>query len=248
MPDREFRGDLYYRLNVIHVRIPPLRERQEDIPALLDHFLRHFAGVYRVEQPTLPPDTRALLSDRDWPGNVRELMNFVEQLTVRFAGRRVPPTELPSGVNGPADGEGSEPGSASGASWRAAEARVLFNRIVQGGGSFWSTVYEPFMARDLTREHVRALVKLGLEQTRGSYKALVQYLHMPPSDYKRFLNFLRKHQCQVPFQGWRAMPVYAGSPGERRGGKLADPAACAVNRADPRPAHSTVTLLARLRG
>ncbi len=202
---------------MIHVWIPPLRERQEDVPVLLDHFLRHFAGVYRVEQPTLPPDTRALLSDRDWPGNVRELMNFVEQLTVRFAGRRVPPTELPSGVNGPADGEGSEPGSASGASWRAAEARVLFNRIVQGGGSFWSTVYEPFMARDLTREHVRALVKLGLEQTRGSYKALVQYLHMPPSDYKRFLNFLRKHQCQVPFQGWRATPVYADLPASGEG-------------------------------
>ena len=197
---------------MIHVCIPPLRERREDIPVLLDHFLRHFARVYRVEPPTLPPDTRTLLSDRDWPGNVRELMNFVEQLTVRFAGRRVSPGEAWAGFGGAAEDGGPGSGNAFSGSWRAADARVLFNRIVQGGGSFWSDVYEPFMARDLTREHVRALVKLGLEQTRGSYKALVQYLRMPPSDYKRFLNFLRKHQCQAPFQDWRATPVPADLP------------------------------------
>jgi hypothetical protein len=83
---------------------------------------------------------------------------------------------------------------------------------VQDGESFWSVVYEPFMMRDITREHVREVVRLGLQQTRGSYKVLVPLLRMPPSDYKRFLNFLRKHRCQVPFQAMRAVPVAAALP------------------------------------
>jgi hypothetical protein len=70
------------------------------------------------------------------------------------------------------------------------------------------------MSRDLTREQVRQVIKLGLQATRGSYKTLVPLLRMSPSDYKRFLNFLRKHHCQVPFQTWRAVPVAAELPVE----------------------------------
>jgi len=66
-------------------------------------------------------------------------------------------------------------------------------------------VYEPFMARDLTRHEVRELVRLGLEHTRGNYKLLVSSFNMPPEDYKKFLNFLRKYQCHVPFQRFRMM-------------------------------------------
>ena len=69
--------------------------------------------------------------------------------------------------------------------------------------SFWSTVYAPFMARDLTRDDVRALVSAGLQHTRGNYKMLLDLFNMEPSDYKRFLNFLRKHQCHMPFQQFR---------------------------------------------
>ena len=200
---------------MIHVRIPPLRERRDDIPALLDYFLSSYARTYGVEPPHLPPDVRALLHEHNWPGNVRELMHLVEQLTVRLPGRQITQMELPSDIGGLSAGGGDShvAGPAYGA-WRAAEARALFERIVRDGESFWSIVYEPFMARDLMREHVRSVVTLGLEQTRGSYKSLVQYLHMPPTDYKRFLNFLRKHQCQVPFQGWRAMPVRADLPAD----------------------------------
>ena len=69
--------------------------------------------------------------------------------------------------------------------------------------SFWSTVYPAFMARDLTRNDLRAILQKGLEQTAGSYKVLVDLLNMEPGDYKRFLNFLRKHECHVPFQRFR---------------------------------------------
>jgi hypothetical protein len=86
-------------------------------------------------------------------------------------------------------------------------SQVILDRILNDGASFWSEVYEPFMARDLTRHDVRELIRLGLEHTRGNYKMLVAYFNMPPEDYKKFLNFLRKYQCHVPFQRFRMMPA-----------------------------------------
>jgi hypothetical protein len=76
--------------------------------------------------------------------------------------------------------------------------------MLRNNGSFWSVVHEPFMARDITREDLRQLVLRGLERTQGNYKSLVRLFNMPPQDYKRFLNFLRKYQCQMPFQRFRA--------------------------------------------
>jgi DNA-binding NtrC family response regulator len=142
-----------------------------------------------------------MLTEYDWPGNVRELMNVVEQMTVRHAGQIISPLELPREMNSATRAiPGSRPSS-------HIDPLVLFERIVRDGENFWSVVYEPFMLRDLTREHVRQLVTLGLQHSRGSYRALVALMGLPPTDYKRFLNFLRKHQCQVPFHGWRAAPV-----------------------------------------
>jgi len=74
---------------------------------------------------------------------------------------------------------------------------------VKAGDSFWSIVYPAFMARDLTRADLRALLRKGLQQASGNYKVLVQLFNMPPDDYKRFLNFLRKHDCHVPFKAFR---------------------------------------------
>ena len=81
--------------------------------------------------------------------------------------------------------------------------QMLFERITKDGASFWSVAYEPFMSRDLTRGELRELVRLGLEHTRGNYKLLVTTFNMPPAEYKKFLNFLRKYQCHVPFQSFR---------------------------------------------
>jgi DNA-binding NtrC family response regulator len=74
-----FRQDLYYRLSVVSVRLPPLRERKEEIPRLV----RHFASKLRVQEPPqIPPALLAMLVNHDWPGNVRELRNFVERTVV----------------------------------------------------------------------------------------------------------------------------------------------------------------------
>jgi transcriptional regulator with PAS, ATPase and Fis domain len=75
----EFRNDLYYRLNIFTVRLPPLRERPEDIPLLASEFLREFGARYDKPVPKIMPETARLLAGYSWPGNVRELRNVIEQ-------------------------------------------------------------------------------------------------------------------------------------------------------------------------
>ena len=78
-----FREDLYYRLNVVPIALPPLRERREDIPALAEFFLKKYAGANNiVPVPPLPPELLAALKAHDWPGNVRELENAIERMIV----------------------------------------------------------------------------------------------------------------------------------------------------------------------
>jgi formate hydrogenlyase transcriptional activator len=74
-----FRHDLYYRLNVIPISVPPLRERKEDIPALVTHFLRHYATINRKKTPVVPDKVMESLLHYDWPGNVRELEHLLER-------------------------------------------------------------------------------------------------------------------------------------------------------------------------
>ena len=84
-----FREDLYYRLNVVPVRIPPLRERREDIPELVAHFLARFSAERRIQTPELSKDAVAALQAHDWPGNVRQLRNIIERTLILTPGDRV---------------------------------------------------------------------------------------------------------------------------------------------------------------
>ena len=80
--DKRFRSDLYYRLNVFPIAIPPLRDRREDVPALVDHFMRIYARrLNRRVEPVAAPALKAL-TEHDWPGNVRELANVVERANI----------------------------------------------------------------------------------------------------------------------------------------------------------------------
>ncbi len=92
---RRFREDLFYRLNVIPIRLPPLRERKNDIPLLIDHFLREAAARYGREVPRLSHRALAVMLDYRWPGNVRELQNAVQFAFVQCEGRRIEPEHLP---------------------------------------------------------------------------------------------------------------------------------------------------------
>ena len=206
LPERiqagEFREDLYYRLNVIHITIPPLRERKDDVAPLLDHFLRQFAAEHGVPRPEIGADAVGTLEAYDWPGNVRELRNIAERLTCRCPGGIIHGDDLPAEVRATPSTTPSTHAKAG----PPAPAQALLDRLLLRGESFWDVAYEPFMARDITREDIRHLVRVGLEQTRGNYKALVQLFNMAPQDYKRFLNFLRKYGCHMPFQRFRMAP------------------------------------------
>jgi formate hydrogenlyase transcriptional activator len=83
---REFRSDLYYRLNVFPIRLPPLRERREDIPLLVRYFAQKFAGQMEKRIETIPTATMHALTKWDWPGNVRELANFIERAVILTRG------------------------------------------------------------------------------------------------------------------------------------------------------------------
>src|SRR6185295_16178586 len=95
---RTFREDLYYRLNVIDITIPPLRSRREDIPVLLEHYLRRFSQQHGAPAPTIASDAMKWLTAYEWPGNVRQLRNVAERLIVRRCGSVVGVDDLPAVV------------------------------------------------------------------------------------------------------------------------------------------------------
>ncbi len=97
-----FREDLYYRLNVIPIRIPPLKDRRNDIPMLARHFLHRFSTIQEKTIEDFSPDAMRLLLDYPWPGNVRELENTVEHAVVLARGSRVQASDLPAQVLEPA--------------------------------------------------------------------------------------------------------------------------------------------------
>jgi len=90
-----FREDLFFRLNVIPIRVPPLRERREDIPLLVAHFLQYFTRKYGLKPKTISPEAMSLLMGYHWPGNVRELRNMVERLVIMVPKEEIEVEDLP---------------------------------------------------------------------------------------------------------------------------------------------------------
>jgi transcriptional regulator with GAF, ATPase, and Fis domain len=197
-----FREDLFYRINVIQIVVPPLRERNADVPLLVEHFAKiasaQNANGHGRSQLEFLPEAMTAMTEYAWPGNVRELRNVVERLVVNGRAGLVTLEELPIEIR-----------SRQGVLARPTRERrrtvgdELFKRLVTDGESFWSTVYPLFMQREITRTNVRELLRKGLEEARGNYKIVVRMFNMPPEDYKKFLNFLRKHDCQPSFKEYR---------------------------------------------
>jgi two-component system NtrC family response regulator len=205
----QFREDLFYRLNVIHLIVPPLRERRQDVPALVEHFLRKFSsngngngngnghGPHYVVRE-IAPEAMTALCEYHWPGNVRELENVIERLVVTGRRESIRLEDLGHEIRTP-----SMIGMRPRRERRRTVADDLFKKLVDERESFWTTVYPLYMNREITRHNVRDLVHKGLEQARGNYKIVLKLFNMESRDYKRFLNFLRKHDCQLPFKEYR---------------------------------------------
>ena len=193
-----FREDLFYRLNVIHLEVPSLRAREGDVLSLLDHFYSRFTKTAGDVAELFSAEALTLLTQYPWPGNVRELENVVERLVVTSRGRVFTVEDLPSEIRAARSG-GVRPQRER----RHTIVDDLFTRLVTGRESFWTAVYPLYMQREITKTTVREIVKRGLQNARGNYKIVARDFNMGPNDYKRFLNFLRKHQCQLPFQDYR---------------------------------------------
>ena len=188
----QFREDLLYRLRVIHIEVPPLRQRREDIEHLIDHF------IWRSGRPIVVTDAaRQMLVRYRWPGNVRELQNVIEQAVWLAENDLVDVGMLPEMVR---------LGSQTVLPTRERRSQVadeLYTAIVNAGYSFWDHIYPLFISRDITRHDMRELVRRGLATTRGNYRALLKLFGMSSDDYKRFLNFLAAHDCRADFPEFR---------------------------------------------
>ena len=208
-----FREDLYFRLNVIRLSIPPLRERVEDIPLLVEHYARMYVQVHRAPSAEIPADVMDALLVYRWPGNIRELKNVVERMVLKAGTRPIAfgdlPAEVLRGMSLPRTEAGIIPP-------RTTRGDELADLMLKGQESFWSAVYPQFMSRDITRTDLRRVIQIGLERTSGKYRSLVQLFNMPVEDYKRFLSFLRKHDCHLPFQRFRAVPARYQAPEPQR--------------------------------
>ena len=192
-----FREDLFYRINVINISVPPLRERREDIPLLVDHFFENM-GRGNGSRPSVSPEAYLALAEYPWPGNVRELANVIERILVSDLGPTIRAEDVPIEIRTPRS-IGLRPKRER----RRTVADDLYKRMVVNHESFWTAVYPLYMQREITRGNLRELVSKGLEEARGNYKIVTKLFNMEPGEYKRFLNFLRKHDCQLPFRDYR---------------------------------------------
>jgi two-component system NtrC family response regulator len=209
----QFREDLFYRINVLHIVVPPLRERREDIPLLIEHFLRRAidrASYGDSSGPTpgdgnphrvvrdISPEAVAALCDYAWPGNVRELENVIERLVVTRRKDVIQLDDLSPEIRTP-----GQIGARPRRERRRTVADDLFMKLIDERASFWSAVYPLYMDREITRDNVRDLVHKGLQEARGNYKIVLRLFNMEERDYKRFLNFLRKHDCRLSYREYR---------------------------------------------
>ncbi|MDI7266461.1 MAG: sigma-54 dependent transcriptional regulator, partial [Myxococcota bacterium] len=131
--DGTFREDLYYRLNVVHLHLPPLRERVDDIPPLAEHFIERFNRRFGRRIEGYEPEAMAALQRYHWPGNVRELENLVERNVLFADGSRVTPADLPDEVRGlrSSDGDGAAGPMALKSQVKAVAERVERNLILK---------------------------------------------------------------------------------------------------------------------
>jgi len=146
-----FREDLYHRLNVIRIELPPLRARSEDIPELLDHYLHVAAMELGVEPKALAADAKEKLTAHTWPGNVRELVNLCRRLTVLAPGSEIRIEDLPTELAADADGSAEVDWAKALASWADRQAMVGKRPLLL----------------DAQPEFERVLIRAALKRTQG---------------------------------------------------------------------------------
>jgi transcriptional regulator with PAS, ATPase and Fis domain len=172
---QEFREDLYYRLNVLEIEIPPLRNRKEDIKALVLEKKEHLKGK------KLSSGFWKVIYNYEWPGNIRELITVLKRVGI-YLDNPVIGGEIAAIIN--------QSYFRTSAKEREDEICQTWNDI-KSGKNFWEVVKTPYLDREISRKDVRKIVERALAERGGKYCDILDILNLEPKEYKKFMNFLK---------------------------------------------------------
>jgi two-component system nitrogen regulation response regulator GlnG len=179
-----FREDLYHRLNVIHIGLPPLRERTEDIAILARRFLVQVAAELGLEEKRLRPETVRLLETYSWPGNVRQLLNLCRQLCVMAPGDQIFPEDLPADLFGPSPSR-----EASSVEWSESLRQWARKELMAGRTELFGRAQE---------ELERVLIDCALDQTGGQRQKAAELLGLGRNTLTRKLQKIENQDSEAP--------------------------------------------------
>jgi transcriptional regulator with GAF, ATPase, and Fis domain len=168
----DFREDLFYRLSVFSIHVPPLRNRMDDVPLLVEAMLH---GRKQITSRALDK-----LQHYQFPGNVRELENIIESALYTAPDNFIDECHI-------ALPDSPQPGIED----------------VPEVNDFWDSVARAYTERRITRSYVERVVRRGLQRVNGNYRQVVRLFNLPDSDYKRFMDFLRRHRFNIDFRQYR---------------------------------------------
>jgi two-component system, NtrC family, response regulator AtoC len=209
--DGQFREDLFFRLNVVSIHMPPLRDRREEIPLLCDYFLKKYSVQYNKPYPELSPDTMRLFMDYDWPGNIRELENLIKRTVVlgteapirkeithgiAMAGHRVAMAAASqqaaaAAAGAPAPARAGQPAvGGAGAAVHAAPAGPLTPTAIAAAAAEAGNYSLKDISRTAAREAERELIFKMLQQTRWNRKETAEILGI---SYKALLYKIKEN-------------------------------------------------------
>lgn len=177
-----FRNDLLFRLRYFMIEPPALRDRGEDWLLLLEWALERLADRYGTARQFSDESLR-VMQGYGWPGNVRELISVVATGYALAESSWIEPRDFVDRL----DHQMSP---------REDPVAAIHLRLARGNADFWALVHTPFLDRDLSRREVRQLLTMGLGDSGGSYRRLLDLWAIPASDYKRFMGFLHHHRLQ----------------------------------------------------
>jgi transcriptional regulator with GAF, ATPase, and Fis domain/tetratricopeptide (TPR) repeat protein len=194
MRAERFREDLFYRLREMEIRVPPLRERLEDVPLLVEWFLVQAAERGNGIAKRFLPEALEFLCKYSYPGNIRELKNIISGCYFTTAGANIGLDKLPPEVRR---------GNVRETSPELNEAARLYREILDGRGGFEDLVKEPFQRHQLGSSVVRRVIEMSLKDTNGKYRDAFILLRISERRYATTMQFLKHYKCYMDFRPYR---------------------------------------------